>query len=331
MVECPTITAAVAYKMLNPESRVVMHHEDHWHHSRAKQDLESVPEELRPELHLGADAPAGPYDAVATVFPQVGMAELLRETVRNSANQLLRRNGLFYAGYYGESEGFLLKELRKAFGPVTVSRTARRHSFAYVARRPVEPLVNAALPWSRYTIREGQEVLEIQARVGVFCHDRLDNGTRALLAVARLPETGRVLDLGCGAGVVSVALGKRLPGIQLTCLDSSARAIESARRNLETHGLADRVEYLLHSEPAEAVKSVAPFDAVITNPPYYGNWRIAETFLTASAEALRPGGTLILVTKGPNWFRENLPETLQYLDTELRGGYSVMHFRKISG
>jgi 16S rRNA (guanine1207-N2)-methyltransferase len=42
-------------------------------------------------------------------------------------------------------------------------------------------------------------------------------------------------------------------------------------------------------------------------PPYYSNYRIAEVFLDAGRRALRPGGTILVVAKRPDWYLESMP------------------------
>ncbi len=321
-----SIVPAIAYKLLNPGATVTIHQEDHWAHSVAMADLESIPEALRPTLHLGPEPEGEGYEAVAVAIGKSGMTDLLRETFRGAANRLLKKSGLFYCGYYGESESFIRREIEKAFGSVTTNKTARRHSFGFVARRPDAPLVNEPTGWATFTIKEGDEVLQLRGRVGVFCHDRLDNGTRALLATAAIDGARSVCDIGCGVGVVSVAAAKRCPEAHLTCIDSSARAIQSTEANLIAHGLRDRARIILNSNPVEALEGIDKHEVMLANPPYYGNWRIAEAFVAAAVIGLVPGGRLFLVTKGPNWYRDNCPPELVLVDIHLRGGYSILEF-----
>ncbi len=50
------------------------------------------------------------------------------------------------------------------------------------------------------------------------------------------------------------------------------------------------------------------FDLALANPPYYADFRIAQQFVQTAFNALREGGRLVLVTKQPKWYEENLPE-----------------------
>jgi 16S rRNA (guanine1207-N2)-methyltransferase len=45
----------------------------------------------------------------------------------------------------------------------------------------------------------------------------------------------------------------------------------------------------------------------LANPPYFGDFSIAEKFVASAHRSLRKGGRLVLVTKQPNWYSENLP------------------------
>lgn len=73
----------------------------------------------------------------------------------------------------------------------------------------------------------------------------------------------RVLDLGCGSGVVTVfaaAVAK-----EVVAVDISPGALENTRQNCETHGVTNAI--LLHSDMFNAVEG--RFDLIITHPPYF--------------------------------------------------------------
>ncbi len=77
----------------------------------------------------------------------------------------------------------------------------------------------------------------------------------------------RILDLGVGSGVISVTLANELTGCRIVALDLSPEAIEVARRNAETLGGADQIEFR-ESNYFEAVGADERFDLILSNPPY---------------------------------------------------------------
>lgn len=138
------------------------------------------------------------------------------------------------------------------------------------------------------------EQVQLITRPGVFAHGRADAGGLALAESVELLPGQKVLELGCGCGLVGLLLAARLKdGADLVLVDSNARAVECARRGAERNGFAHiKVELSDVFEP-----EAASFDCVLGNPPYYAQRRIAEYFIEVAAHALRPGGTLWLVSK----------------------------------
>jgi release factor glutamine methyltransferase len=88
----------------------------------------------------------------------------------------------------------------------------------------------------------------------------------ALLARVRHDRQLRIADVGTGSGAIAVALAHALPQAQVTALDISEAALAIARRNADTHGVAERVRFL----KSDLLSAVAgeQFDAIISNPPY---------------------------------------------------------------
>ena len=93
----------------------------------------------------------------------------------------------------------------------------------------------------------------------------------ALLAAACDAEAGeRVLDVGCGPGAVLLAAAARRPGARFWGLERDPSALELARRGAALNGMQDRVE-LLAGDIAQgfAALKLRPFDAVLSNPPFF--------------------------------------------------------------
>ena len=76
----------------------------------------------------------------------------------------------------------------------------------------------------------------------------------------------RVLDMCTGSGCIAIATAVSLPAARVDASDISAEALEIARRNVERHGLAERID-LLHSD---LFGSLPPrrYDLIVANPPY---------------------------------------------------------------
>lgn len=75
----------------------------------------------------------------------------------------------------------------------------------------------------------------------------------------------RILDLGTGTGAICLALLDLVPGSTGVGADYSAGALETARRNADINGIADRFE-TVESDWFSAVTGV--FDIIVSNPPY---------------------------------------------------------------
>lgn len=83
------------------------------------------------------------------------------------------------------------------------------------------------------------------------------------LALARLPQQGRMLDLGTGSGAIAVAVAHERRDASLHATDASEAALEVARGNAARHGVA--VEFSLSDWLAGVT---GRFDVIVSNPPY---------------------------------------------------------------
>ena len=134
----------------------------------------------------------------------------------------------------------------------------------------------------------------------------------------------RVLDLGCGSGILLILLAARERGGSYAGLEILPEAAALARKNAELNGFSGRMEIREGDlKEASALFGRASFDCVITNPPYRkkgsglvnpGDAKAAarhelfctlEDVLRESAAVLRPGGRFFLVHRA-----ERLTEVL---------------------
>ncbi len=122
----------------------------------------------------------------------------------------------------------------------------------------------------------------------------------------RPPE--RLLDPFCGSGTVMMEAGACWPETRLFGSDVSTRAAEGAAANLREAGLAERslVRRLDVHQASSAWRRFAPFDRIVTNPPYGARLgrrirfdRFYPRLLEELSPLLAPGGTLSLLTLRP--------------------------------
>lgn len=80
-------------------------------------------------------------------------------------------------------------------------------------------------------------------------------------------EKLRIVDVGTGSGVLAICAALYVPECQVVAVDLSPEALAVAKRNAETHGVADRIEFI-EGDVLANVSQDDQFDFVISNPPY---------------------------------------------------------------
>jgi 2-polyprenyl-6-hydroxyphenyl methylase/3-demethylubiquinone-9 3-methyltransferase len=105
----------------------------------------------------------------------------------------------------------------------------------------------------------------------------------------------RVLDIGCGGGLLAEALARC--GAQVTAIDMAPAMIEVARLHAHESGLA--IDYQLASAQQYAAQAPAAFD-VITCMELVEHVPSPAALLAAAATLLRPGGDLFISTINRN-------------------------------
>ena len=138
------------------------------------------------------------------------------------------------------------------------------------------------------------EDLTIYSLSGVFSAAELDTGTELLLSTIDNKIKGKVLDLGCGAGVIGSMIKKRAPNAQITMTDIHAMALESARKTLYENQLQGEV---YASDVFSDIEG--KFDLIISNPPFHDGidtaYRAVTELITQAKWHLNQGGELRIV------------------------------------
>lgn len=167
------------------------------------------------------------------------------------------------------------------------------------------------------------KVLRFCTDAGVFSKQHIDPGSELLCKSLPQDLHGRVLDMGCGWGAMTVMTLAAHPQVQMTMADINERALELAKANVAQNGM--QAEALL-SDGFAAIEG--QFDAVITNPPIRAGKAVIYAMFEQAREHLVPGGALYLVIRK----QQGAPSALKHLQTiyaradviERDGGYWII-------
>jgi len=145
-----------------------------------------------------------------------------------------------------------------------------------------------------YSIQIQEKQLQVAALPGVFSQNALDMGTEVLLA--HLPEkmSGKVLDFGCGAGVIAAYIATMYPETKLSLVDVSALALHSAQKTLTLNQLTG--EYIASDSLSNVQER---YDFVISNPPFHQgvktHYAATELFLAQIKQNLHKNACITIV------------------------------------
>lgn len=256
-----------------------------------------------PEVSPKASLPwlvKGEADAFA-LAPQTdrGTSRVVAEV--DGAHAVLRPRGRLYAVMHKDQGAKRYeKYIKERFGELEVLAKSGgwrlvRAKKERLERRPVEAITFEAVG------------LRLEAQPGVFSAGKLDPGTALLLEsldAAALAQK-RVLDLGCGYGLLALVAARA--GAQATGLDDDLGAVIASRANAERLGIEAS---FLHSDIDSALATEARFEAVLMNPPFHVGKKVAldlpKAFLAAAKRRLVKGGRLTLVANKALGYEEEL-------------------------
>ncbi len=133
-------------------------------------------------------------------------------------------------------------------------------------------------------------LIDANAAFGTGRHETTRGCLLALQDLARRQAVQRVLDMGCGSGVLAMAAARLWPCFVLG-VDNDAPSLAVAQENLRANGVADSVR-LLHSDGfrSAAVAAQAPYDLILANILAEPLCRMAEDL----KRHLAPGGSTVL-------------------------------------
>ena len=240
-------------------------------------------------------------DIVAIRIPheKTALLQLLHD-----AHRVLKLGGMCYvAGANNEGARTAARTMELIFGNATTVATESGHRVVRAIKQapvpgdhaPASPYVDPNV-FNEQTVELRGATYTFASRPGVFSWDHLDEATSILVEHMDVRPSDRVLDLGCGYGVLGTVAGKTATQHPVTMLDVDAEAVRSALRSASAAGLTNARAIV--SDIAAAVLEER-FDLVITNPPFHvgksTDLSVPIQFLADAFHVLAPGGRLNLV------------------------------------
>jgi len=197
----------------------------------------------------------------------------------------------------GNDEGIrsAITALEDVCGPAETVST-KGHGRMVRVTRPAGTIAGAALADWRRTVpfEVGGARREWITYPGLFAADRLDEGTSLMLSVLpNLRAVARVLDYGCGSGVIAGTMQARLPGAQIDLVDADSVALLAASENVK--GATAILGTSLKAT------GTTRYDAILSNPPLHAgvaeDHSALERLMAQAPKHLRPGGILQMVVQ----------------------------------
>lgn len=167
--------------------------------------------------------------------------------------------------------------------------------------------------------------LSIETLPGLFSPAGADVGTRAMISTVTLLPGQKLLDLGCGAGLVGIAAARILGADAVWMTDIDPDAVHCAHRNAAQNGVQD--VHIVCGDALDAVDT-AGFDWILSNPPYHADFSVAKKFIEKGFNRLKIGGKLVMVVKRELWYRNKLTAIFGGVKMEQIDGYYVFTAEK---
>lgn len=248
-------------------------------------------------------------DLAANSFEQilfrVSKEKALCHFVINESFRLLRPGGqLLISG--GKNEGIktYLKKAALLYGPAVRQAKAKPAVQLGAFKRQA--------PAGEYLRDQAyRELLPISSpqfgtylsKPGVFGWNKFDRGSVLLLRhlpelVTTLPPKERVLDLGCGYGLLGIETCKQLAVRQLVLTDNNAAALAATTCNVDQHLPSDDIQCdIVAADVGDSLQG--HFDLIVCNPPFHQGFSTSKDlgirFCARTAQLLAPQGLAIFV------------------------------------
>jgi len=137
----------------------------------------------------------------------------------------------------------------------------------------------------------------------VFSPLGVDKGTLAMLSLAEINSSDKLLDLGCGYGVVGIYAAKIIGEQNVVMSDVDINCVELSKKNADINGVG--MIKIIHSDGFNNLQD-NDFSIILSNPPYHSDFSVPKHFIEKGFNRLKVGGRMLMVTKRKDWYKNKL-------------------------
>ena len=134
----------------------------------------------------------------------------------------------------------------------------------------------------------------------IFSPNKVDTGTLAMLSQIEFSEDDKILDLGCGYGIIGILASKLIGVENIIMCDISDDAITLSKENAKLNGV-EGVE-IIKSDGLDEIRD-SDFTLILSNPPYHADFSVPKRFIEEGYKRLVFGGRMLMVTKRKDWYK----------------------------
>jgi 16S rRNA (guanine1207-N2)-methyltransferase len=238
------------------------------------------------------------------VIIQIPKGRLLTRRWLVQAHQALTMGGSIYiVGSNRAGIQSMIKDTQELFGPGRILAYKKGSRLVHFIKRlrenPLPDWVNspgiAPHTWVEFSIPYSDHTFAIRSLPGVFSYDRLDEGTEMLLGAVNIPGGAKVLDAGCGYGIIGLYAAVH-GAVLVHMVDNNLLAVEATRETLTVNSIKNA-----EVTAGDLLNMPFPdkYDLVLSNPPFHAghavDFQVAHALIENSNQALNPGGRLVIV------------------------------------
>ncbi|MBW5389485.1 class I SAM-dependent methyltransferase [Brachyspira hampsonii] len=154
----------------------------------------------------------------------------------------------------------------------------------------------------------------------LFSPKNIDIGTLSMIDEVNFENENKILDLGCGYGVVGILAAKIIGENKVVMCDIDSEAVEISKNNAVLNNVSN-----ISIIQSDGLKNIIDkdFSMILSNPPYHTDFSVAKHFIESGFYKLALNGKFIMVTKRLDWYKNKLSSIFGGVKVKEKNGYYI--------